>query len=78
MTSGSPRSSATLRASLRTSVTSLPELSSATPRRACTSGPKRVSETIQAPFTTGSMRMASLGQTRRHSSQPSQAMGSIE
>ena len=71
----SPRSLATSRAWARTALTSFPEFSAAMPSFACTIGPKRVSETIHSPQTCSSKSIASAGQKRTHTPQPSHAVG---
>jgi hypothetical protein len=70
------RSSANCRASLRTRLTSLPEFSSAIPRRAWTMGPKRVSEMYHSPQRCTGKSMAATGQKSTQTPQPSHRMRS--
>ncbi|EKD37990.1 MAG: hypothetical protein ACD_75C00910G0004 [uncultured bacterium] len=68
--------SASVRASRRTRLTSLPEFSSAIPRRAWTIGPNRASETYHSPHLCTGKSMACSGQRSTQTPHPSQAIGS--
>ena len=75
-TVSNPRARASARAMARTSATSLPELSWATPRRAWTRGPVAVSRTMVRPARLDLMDTASRGQTAWQTPHPSQDSGS--